>query len=152
MRKGPSRISGFTAVELLVVIAIAGILAALAMPTLRSLLNTQKSRSIAYDLLADLTFARSEAISRGHNVQVQSASANTTWIGGWAVNDVSVSPPLQLKVQQCSGTPCQLATGVNFTSNVNQVTFDRNGRTSTNASFDITPNDAATTPDQKRCV
>ena len=65
---------GFTAAEIVVVLAIVGILAAIAVPSMSKMLTTQAVRSAAYDLYADLTFARSEAIARGTNITFVGAS------------------------------------------------------------------------------
>lgn len=147
---------GFTAVELLVVIAILGILAAFATPSLSKFMQTQKVRTLAYDLFADLSFARSEAISRGHNVQVLSVNG-TNWNSGWTITDITANPTTQLRVNgPCTGatppSPCLLATGVAFTADQGSLTFDRSGRTSAVANFNIAPTDPSATIDQKRCV
>lgn len=156
MRLIPAPQRGFSAIELLVVITIVGILAAFAVPSMRSLMMTQKVRSMAYDLFSDLTYARSEAIARGHNVLVQSAGGNTDWSGGWVVTDVSVNPTQQLKIKSCIGTPCVLTSGVSATGNVANLTFDRSGRWSsavaTKLAFSILSTDSSATTDQKRCV
>jgi prepilin-type N-terminal cleavage/methylation domain-containing protein len=148
---------GFTATELVVVVAIIGIMAAFAAPSMSKLMQTQKVRSVSYDLFADLTFARSEAISRGHNVEFKAVGATTDWIKGWTVTDVTATPNVQLRVQgQCTQAgalpTCVLADGLTFRADVSTVTFDRSGRSSGNASFDIEPTDATAVVDQKRCV
>src|SRR4051794_31636204 len=104
---------GFTATELVVVVAIIGIMAAFAAPSMSKLMQTQKVRSVSYDLFADLTFARSEAIARGHNVEFKAVGATTDWIKGWTITDVTAAPNVQLRVQgQCTqaGAPatCKL--------------------------------------------
>lgn len=148
---------GFTATELVVTIAIIGILAAFAMPSMQQLMATQKVRSVSYDLFADLSFARSEAISRGHNVVVQSVTGDANWIKGYTITDTSVAPNLQLRVQgQCTlpaaPATCTLTNGINFTADATNLTFDRNGRTAANVSFNIVPTDPTAIDDQKRCV
>lgn len=152
MRETSSRQHGFTAIELITVMAIVGILAALALPSMRTMVMTQKVRSLALDLFADLTYARSEAISRSRDVQVQSIGGGTDWSGGWTINDVTATPAQQLKIHACSGSPCVVTSGVGFTANVASVTFDRTGRASGTSSFSIVSNDAGATNDQKRCV
>lgn len=148
---------GFSLVELLVVVTILGILGAFAAPAMSRFMQTQKVRSLAYDLFADLAFARSEAISRGHRVTVQSVNG-TDWNMGWTISDVTASPAVQLRVNgQCAGptppSPCSLADGVTFLSDQTSVTFDNSGRTATAVvSFNIAPTDVSATSDQKRCV
>ena len=136
-----SRNSGFTVIEVMVVIAIIGIMAAFAAPAMNSLIRTQKVRSAAYDFFADLTYARSEAIARGHDVQVVSTNGQD-WTQGWRVKDLTT--PATLRKQSA------LSSGMVFTADTGSLTFDRNGRTTT-GSFSITPVESAP-DDQKRCI
>ena len=89
-------IKGFTLVELIKTMTIAGILMAIAVPGMGNLIRNHRLSGQANDLLADLAFARSEAIKRSVTVTVckQNASSatpacNTTstapWTGGWVV-------------------------------------------------------------------
>ena len=135
---------GFTAVEMMVVVLIIGILAAFGAPAMNQLIRTQKVRSAAYDIFADLTYARSEAINRGHDILVAS-SGGTDWVGGWALRDTVTGEVIR---QQGA-----LSSGITFVGDAGQVTYDRNGRISgtTNVRFNIAPTESA--PDtQKRCV
>lgn len=155
--RAPHTQRGFTATELVVVIAILGILAAFAAPSMTKLMVTQKVRSVSYDLFADLSFARSEAISRGHNVQIAAQTGGTDWVNGWTITDTSASPNVALRKQgpcTVSGatTDCAMVAGVTFTADVASLTFDRTGRTSQNASFNIVPTDTSALTDQKRCI
>ena len=134
---------GFTVIEAMVVVFILAILAAFAAPAMTELIRTQKVRSIAYDLFADLTYARSEAIARGHNVGVGSNSG-TNWLNGWSVRDLTSGAVLRQAGTQSSG--------VSFTADSPGLIFDRTGRNTTgNVSFSIAP--AGSPPDnQKRCI
>lgn len=138
---------GFTLTEIVVVIAILGILAAFAAPSMTKLMTTQKVRSASYDIFADLTYARSEAISRGHTVSVRSTSGGNDWITGWEIWDTTAAPSVKLRAQSA------LSTGVTFTADQASVSFDRTGRTNAGTvSFNIVPTDVGATVDQKRCV
>jgi len=59
---------GFTLVELLTAVAIAVILAAIAVPSFRALNRNMTIRSAADELVADIQFARSEAIRTNRTV------------------------------------------------------------------------------------
>ena len=143
MRAG-SRQKGFTIVETMVVVAIIGILAAFAAPAMNQLIRTQKVRSAAYDIYSDLSFARAEAINRGHDILMASASG-VDWTQGWALRDLTTGEVIRQQGK--------LSSGITFAGDQGSVTYDRNGRISgtTNVRFNIAPTEAA--PDnQKRCV
>ena len=144
--RAPAFQKGFTAVEMMVVVLILAILGAFAAPAMTQLIRTQKVRGAAYDIFADLTYARSEAINRGHDILVSSAGGND-WVTGWALRDTVTGEVIR---QQGA-----LSSGITFNSpDAGSVTYDRNGRVSgvtTNVRFNIAPTESA--PDtQKRCV
>ncbi len=66
---------GFTLVELMGVVAVAAIIAALAIPAFTGMIEMQRLRGIQAQLVTDMQFARSEAISR--NTVVRVAFRNT---------------------------------------------------------------------------
>lgn len=84
MRTRPLRSRGFTLIEALVVIAIAGILAALAAPSMQQLSASMRAKSAAFDLISDLAYARSEALKRNTVVTMQ-PSTGTDWATGWQI-------------------------------------------------------------------
>ena len=138
--------AGFTAAEILVVICIVGILAAIAIPSMSSLLATQAVRSASYDLNADLTFARSEAIARGTSVSLTGSNA-TDFKAGWVITDTAApTPPLRTQGSRSSK--------ITFTGNANVYTFDRTGRVTAGApaQWSIVPNDSGAQDYQKRCI
>ena len=63
------RATGFTLIELMVVVAIAAILIFVAAPSFQRLIETQRLRGIADQLVTDLQFARAEAVSRNEWVR-----------------------------------------------------------------------------------
>jgi type II secretory pathway pseudopilin PulG len=62
---------GLSLVELMVVIAVAVVIIGLAAPSFIEYIVTQRVRSIHAQLITDLQYARSEAISRGQHVAVR---------------------------------------------------------------------------------
>jgi len=89
-RKGRA---GFTAIELTVVVAILAILAALAIPGLRDILDRYRVRRAVDEFSASLHLARTEAIKRGMGVVVArqmpegctGSTENGRWDCGWIV-------------------------------------------------------------------
>ena len=71
--------------ELLFVVVIIGILASLAAPSFSELIKSQRMKSMASDLNASLTLARSEAIKRNKNVMLSPATTAEHWEKGWQI-------------------------------------------------------------------
>lgn len=79
------RSAGFTLVEMMAVVSIMAIMLAFAVPGMRDLLEAQRLRSVTFDLVADLTLARNEALKRGAGVTV-APLGDGDWSGGWRVS------------------------------------------------------------------
>ncbi|RMX15894.1 prepilin-type N-terminal cleavage/methylation domain-containing protein [Vandammella animalimorsus] len=85
---------GFTMVELMVVMLLLAILAALAVPSFKPLIESWRVRQVADSLLSTIYLARSEAYKHGGRIVVQKlpnragcnlASGNAQWGCGWQV-------------------------------------------------------------------
>jgi type IV fimbrial biogenesis protein FimT len=61
---------GVTLTELLVVVAVVGVLATLAVPSFRSLVESQRVKNAGFEMFSLLSLARSEAIKRNANVTI----------------------------------------------------------------------------------
>ncbi|MFZ3127388.1 MAG: GspH/FimT family pseudopilin [Rhodoferax sp.] len=79
--------AGFSLVELMVVVAIAAVLAAVAVPSITSMLQKNRLSSAASALQVSLSLARSEAIKHGIDAKVTVAAngAAGVWTNGWTV-------------------------------------------------------------------
>lgn len=76
--------SGFTLVEMMIVVTIVAILASLAAPSFRNLIESQRIRSASSDLYFSLARARSEAIKRNTDISLSSIGGN--WASGWQIS------------------------------------------------------------------
>jgi type IV fimbrial biogenesis protein FimT len=90
------RSSGFTLTEVIFVVAIVGLLAAVALPSMRDLIASSRLRGAASALYGSLILARSEAIKRNSSVDLIPTDASN-WGAGWTVRVVSSAENLTLR-------------------------------------------------------
>lgn len=126
---------GFTLLELLVTLSIAAILLAVAIPSYRGVVQRNAMAAAVNDLVGDLNYARSEAVTRGQMVLV-CKSANQTacttnggWNQGWIVyapapNSTAVTQNNRLRVKSSLETQIQISGNANV---ANVIGFDANG-------------------------
>lgn len=73
--------NGFTLMELMIVIVIVAILAALALPSFKSVLEGRRLVGAAENLFSDLQYARSEAVKRNEVIRFQ-VTTGASWCFG----------------------------------------------------------------------
>jgi type IV fimbrial biogenesis protein FimT len=88
----PRRSNGFTLVELMVTILIVAVLAAIALPSFRNVIQRNRVAAASNDLLASVSYARNTAITRGQLVSMcpstdgaSCTSAGKDFESGWIV-------------------------------------------------------------------
>jgi type IV fimbrial biogenesis protein FimT len=128
-RRFDARIRGFTLIELVFTITVVAILAALAAPSFREFIATQRIRNASFDLMAALTLVRSEAITR--NASVDLVRAGSSWSNGWTV---SVGTTV-LQVQQAYG-----GLTISDSAGLGTISYGKDGRSTTaSTKFTIAP-------------
>jgi prepilin-type N-terminal cleavage/methylation domain-containing protein len=139
-RANPSRNqAGFTLTELVVTLAIAGVVGAIALPSLADLIRTTRVKNVATEMLSTLAYARNEAITR--NVQV-SVSASGTWSAGWRVtSNGTVLRQSTLNGDVIISGPTE-----------NNITYNPNGRLATLDTLSFSFSMPGTTHVVMRCV
>lgn len=81
------RAHGFSLIELMVAVAIAGILMAIGVPSIKTLLNNQKMKSATFDLVTTAMLARSEAIKWGgaNTASISIVAPSNNFSNGWCI-------------------------------------------------------------------
>lgn len=120
---------GFTLIEAIIVVSIMAILAGVSTSSFVWLNQTTQIRGAAFDLVADLDFARSEAVKRNDDVVV--APVGGTWANGWTVTAAGTV----LRQRAALGGQ------IDFAAAPGTLTFDGAGRASlvTVGNFQICP-------------
>jgi len=146
MKRTSSPTKGFTLIEMMVTIAIMAILAMIALPAMRNMIRRNQVVSASNALLADLSYARTEAVSRGLYVSVcpstdgQNCSSTTTYDTGWMVYTYtpgnakantafnSTSPGTDLLLRYTQPTQSVSIQGQDNSANSDVISFDYQGQ------------------------
>lgn len=135
------RHSGFTLLELMVVIAVIAILAALAVPSFNTTLDKQRITGAAEAVLADLRWARAEAIKRNTEVRV-TFTAGSPW--SYTIDTVpALAAPDGILPKTVNGSdfPSTTLSSASFAGGVAYTTFDPvRGTNPNNGTATITSN------------
>lgn len=151
INRGHDPEQGFTLLELLIAIAVAAILLAVAVPSYQSLVQRNSLTANVNDLVGDLNYARSEAVTRGQDVYIcssndqSSCNAGTDWSKGWviyAATDPSATNPApnddsRLRVRG------QTAKNFSLSGGVSSLNFTANGFAASLTTFTATADDVA---------
>lgn len=115
---------GFTLIELLTVMIVLGIMMAIATPSFRNFIASQRVKSASYEVSTSLLLARSEAIKRNAQVTITPSTAST-WTAGWSTTTS----------QTISGTATTITlqakdalSGITIAKAPSTVTFQGTGR------------------------
>ncbi|KPW41159.1 Type IV pilin [Pseudomonas amygdali pv. mellea] len=112
---------GFSLIELLVTVSLVGILAAIAIPSFTSSIQSNKADTELSDLQRALNYARLEAINRGVTVRIAPTSG-TAWTGElqvYLVSDTKATPTALRKV-------AAMSSGGTLVADPNVAAFDFN--------------------------
>lgn len=91
MNRTAAKTRGFSLIEMMVTLAVMAVLAMIAIPAFRNMTRRSQVTSSTNTLLADLNYAKTEAVSRGLFVSLcpssdgETCQATTTYDTGWIV-------------------------------------------------------------------
>ncbi|MGB0956139.1 MAG: GspH/FimT family pseudopilin [Panacagrimonas sp.] len=93
---------GFTVIELMVTLAVAAILASLAAPSMRTLIERRHLEGAAREVVGNLVLARSQAIEKNRPSFVSFSIADDVW--SYGLDDIAACDPLVADDCQLNGS------------------------------------------------
>lgn len=109
------RRSGFTLLELMIAIVVIGVILAVATPSIKRYLESQRLRSVSGELMVDLQFARTEAVARSRVVGIRlDRDADRTCYTVAAYSGNNCLAPIDARMASCD---CRLGIGAACTGN-----------------------------------
>lgn len=130
--------SGFTLIELMLVLAIAGILLAVGIPSFRETIRNNQMTSSANETVGAFQYARTQAITRGGDVFIESRSGtDSDWQSGlriWLDSDASGGGYDSANDETLRVTE-RLSDGFVLTSSSNIYKFSAKGTVGSGAGF-----------------
>jgi type IV fimbrial biogenesis protein FimT len=124
---------GFTLLELMVTLAIAVILASIAAPSFQNILASQRVQAATFDLLANLTLARSEAIKQNRSVTLAANNNGDAWEDGWQIFPADQATEVVKEVVKAQDA----YSGIVIKAALDNVTYNRSGRVVNPVQFEI---------------
>lgn len=83
--RAPGRAGGYSMIELITTAAVAAVLVAVALPNFREFNRRSNVTELNNGLVGAINLARAEAVKRGRQVALVSASNGNNWSTGWSV-------------------------------------------------------------------
>ncbi len=118
--------AGFTLTELLIVMALVAILVSIATPGFGALTRANRVTVAANEMANLLSYARSEALTRGLNVTVEAPSVNN-WSGALKVTTASSTVTGAVETLRAFEGTGLAPNGLNSTGTATRLTFRPNG-------------------------
>lgn len=129
----PSHARGFSLVELMVTIAVLTILISVGVPMYGQFTQGSAVSTGTSELVGSLNLARSEAVARRASVRIEQLGGTAgDWSDGWQI--VLDADDSLIRVVQ--GVDKGVV-GITETSDATELVFDREGRVSANAEFNV---------------
>ena len=125
---------GFTLLELMVAIAVLAILATVGVPSFQDLIQNNRVTTQTNELVTALNLARTEAVKRGRNVEVEVEQTNPGWMATVRLSNPGTEPDLRVVDR----------TGSGITVNEETVVFGPRGVPTTSPTFVMEPETSCT--------